>query len=64
MAEYIVYYRKPKFHETYYPWNKLIDTAQEAVDFIESLGEDYDVQVFAEIELDVLYERAEGRRRR
>ena len=57
---YIILYRKPKYQPNSYPWQQNCETANEAYEFVEKLGDDYDFRIFEEIDLGTLIDFTEG----
>ena len=54
----IVFYRKPKFHENF-PWWEAFGSAQDAMEFINEMGEEYEAKAFVGIGLKELVKLAD-----
>jgi hypothetical protein len=52
----VIFYRKPKHHKDYYPWQEIKDDVESAITFIENLSDDYDYLICKEISLGDLYD--------
>lgn len=54
----VLLYRKPKYHKNF-PWQQMCRSAQDAVEFINDLGRDYDAKAFSEISIKKLQSLAD-----